>query len=125
MIKLSQLTSVTVVLLVAGISASGAASNPLIGKWTLTGPGYIDRDGNNYCDALPEMDFTATTQTMFAAATKFRPAAQGSTPVFYLVSGNKVYVSATQGFFNAPDYIILAPNKMQTDTVGHCVYQKN
>jgi hypothetical protein len=116
--------SVVVAVLMAGVSACGAASNPLLGKWKLTGPGYIDRDGNNYCDALPEMDFSATTQTMFAAATKFKPAAQGTTQVFYLVSGDKIYVSSTQSFFNAPDYLMLAGDKMQTDTIGHCIYQR-
>jgi hypothetical protein len=112
-------------LFLAGFSVSYADSNPLLGTWKLTGPGFIDRDGNNYCDAIPEMVFAPTTQTMFAAATKFRPAAQGTTNVFYLVSGDKVYVSSKQSFAGAPDYLILAPNRMQTDTIGHCIYQKD
>lgn len=124
MIGLSRVASVTIAVLIAGISACGAASNPLLGKWKLTGPGYIDRDGNNYCDSIPEMQFTATAQTMFAAATKFKPAAQGTTQVQYLVSGNKIYVSSGPSFFNAPDYLILAGDKMETDTIGHCIYQR-
>ena len=123
--KALHVIGIATVLFIAGISVGRADSNPLLGTWKLTGPGFIDRDGNNYCDAIPQMVFAATTQTMFAAATKFKPAAQGTTNVFYLVSGEKIYVSSSQSFFNAPDYLILAPNKMQTDTIGHCIYQKD
>jgi hypothetical protein len=124
MIRALRVTCLATVLFIAGISTGWADSNPLLGTWKLTGPGYIDRDGNNYCEAIPQMIFAPTSQTMFAAATKFKPAAQGTTNVFYLVSGDKVYVSSKQSFFGAPDFLILASNRMQTDTIGHCIYQK-
>jgi hypothetical protein len=124
MTRALHVTGIATVLFLAGISVGYADSNPLLGTWKLTGPGYIDRNGNNYCEAIPEMTFAPTAQTMFAAATKFKPAAQGTTNVFYLVSGNKVYVSPKQSFFNAPDYLILTPSTMQTDTIGHCIYRR-
>ena len=61
---------------------------------------------------------------VYAAATKFRPAAQSTTAVHYLVSGNKVYVSSTASFYNAPSYLITGPNKMTSEDVGHCPYEK-
>jgi hypothetical protein len=101
-----------------------ADGNPLLGNWTLSGPGYVDRDGFNWCAPTPRLDFTPTSQTVYAAATKFRPAAQSTTPVHYLVSGNKVYVSSTASFYNAPSYLITGPNKMTSEDMGHCPYEK-
>ena len=101
-----------------------AADNPLIGNWVLSGPGYVDRDGNSWCTAIPRLDFTATSQTVYAAATKFRPAAQSTTAVHYLVSGNKVFVASEATFYGAPSYLIVGPNKMMSQDVGHCPFEK-
>jgi hypothetical protein len=35
-----------------------------------------------------------------------------------------MYVSSTPSFFNAPAYIILSANKLQTDTMGQCYYER-
>ena len=112
--------------MVLGLSYGGceAASNPLLGKWKLSGPGYVDRDGNSWCTATPMLEFTATAQTVYVAATKFRPAAQSTTQVTYLVSGNKVYASSTPSFYNAPSYLMVGPGKMMSQDIGHCPYQK-
>ncbi len=64
----------------------------------LSGPGYVDRDGNSWCTSIPRLNFTATAQTVYAAADQIRPAAQSTTAVHYLVSGNKVYVASEPRF---------------------------
>lgn len=112
------------ILTTATATCCEAAGNPLIGIWKLSGPGYTDRDGNSWCTSMPRFDFTPTSETIYAAATKFRPAAQSTSAVTYLVSGNKVYVSTEPSFYNAPSYLIVGPNKMMSEDVGHCPYQK-
>ncbi len=117
-------TTAAAMLLTIASTACEADSNPLLGQWMLSGPGYVDRDGSSWCTYIPRLDFTATTQTIYAAATKFRPAAQSTAAVQYLVSGNKVYVSSTPSFYNAPSYTIVGPGKMMSDDVGHCPFTK-
>ncbi len=111
-------------LLMTAATACEADSNPLLGQWTLTGPGYVDRDGNSWCTSIPRLDFTATTQTVYAAAMKFRAASQSTTAVHYLVSGNKVYVASEATFYGAPSYTIVGPGKMMSDDVGHCPFSR-
>lgn len=124
MARFLRITAAAILLTAAGTAMCEAESNPLLGNWVLSGPGYVDRDGNSWCTAIPRLDFTATSQTVYAAATKFRPAAQSTTAVHYLVSGNKVYISSTATFYNAPSYLITGPNKMTSEDVGHCPYEK-
>lgn len=121
--KFTYVTAAAMLLIAAG-TACEAADNPLLGQWTLTGPGYVDRDGNSWCTSIPRLDFTATTQTVYAAATKFRPAAQSTTPVHYLVSGNQVFVASEATFYGAPSYTIVGPGKMMSNDVGHCPFQR-
>lgn len=116
--------SAAILFVIAGTSVCEAEINPLLGSWTLSGPGYVDRDGNDWCKTEPRMDFTATTQTIYTAATQFRPGAQSVTAVHYLVSGNKVYVASEATFAGAPSYTITGPGKMMSDDVGHCPYQR-
>jgi hypothetical protein len=116
--------TVAAMLLMTVSTACQADSNPLLGQWMLTGPGYVDRDGNSWCNSIPRLDFTATTQTVYAAAMKFRPASQSTTAVHYLVSGNKVYVASEATFYGAPSYTIVGPGKMMSDDVGHCPFSK-
>jgi hypothetical protein len=70
------------------------------------------------------MDFTATTETVYAAATKFKPAAQSTTAVHYLINKNQVYVASEPTFYGAPSYTIVDPNKMMSNDVGHCPFSK-
>jgi hypothetical protein len=112
------------VLTAAGSVVCRADSNPLIGNWVLSGPGYVDRDGNSWCTSIPRLTFTATAQTVYAAATKFKPAAQSTTPVHYLVNGSQVYVASEATFAGAPSYRITGPNKMESEDVGHCPFAK-
>ena len=123
-IHCKRLTIAAALSLLSGSACLAEADNPLIGKWKLTGIGFVDRDGNNYCDAVPEMAFTATTQIMFVAATKFRPAAQSTAKVTYLVSRAKIYVTSGRSFFNAPSYTMLTSTQVQSDAIGHCTYTK-
>jgi hypothetical protein len=113
-----------ILLAAAGTAMCEAAGNPLLGNWMLSGPGYVDRDGNSWCTTIPRLEFTATAQTVYVAATKFRAAAQSTTAVKYLVSGNKVFVASEATFYGAPSYVIVGPNKMMSEDVGHCPYEK-
>ena len=123
MARFARVTAAAMLLMTAG-TACEAADNPLLGQWTLSGPGYVDRDGNSWCNSIPRLDFTATTQTVYAAATKFRPAAQSTTAVHYLVNGNQVYVASEPSFYGAPSYTIVGPGKMMSNDVGHCPFTK-
>jgi hypothetical protein len=122
--RFGRVTAAAILLAAAGTAACEAESNPLLGNWMLSGPGYVDRDGNSWCTSIPRLDFTATAQTVYAAATKFKPAAQSTTAVHYMVSGNKVFVASEATFYGAPSYLIVGPGKMMSEDVGHCPYEK-
>jgi hypothetical protein len=125
MVGFYRVTALTMLFMAGSILTCEAASNPLLGNWILTGPGYVDRDGNSWCTSIPRLEFTASTQSVYTAATKFRPAAHSTTAVRYLITGNKVFVASEPTFYNAPSYTILGPNKMMSDDVGHCPFQKH
>ena len=122
--KFVRVTVAAILFAAAGTAMCEADSNPLIGNWVLSGPGYVDRDGNSWCTSIPRLTFTATTQTVYAAATKFKPAAQSTTAVHYLVNGNQVYVASEATFYGAPSYRIVGPNKMMSEDVGHCPFDR-
>jgi hypothetical protein len=126
--RVSRPIQLAAIVLATGLAARAAAAapagNPLLGKWVAEPNGYVDRNGFAWCAAIPRMEFTPTAQTMYAAATKFRPAAQGTTQVHYLVSGNIVYVASMSTFVGAPKYTILGPNEIQTNDVGGCKYKR-
>ena len=107
------------------LDACGAgASNPLLGKWRAEPNGYVTRDGVALCEVDPEIEFTATQQTLYQAATPFRPAAQGTTPVVYQVSGKTVMVSVSGGAGSQTAYILLGPDEMQATDMGNCRYKR-
>ncbi|HEX4293500.1 MAG TPA: hypothetical protein VHZ29_05150 [Rhizomicrobium sp.] len=122
--KFVRVTVAAILLMAAGTAMCEAESNPLLGNWMLSGPGYVDRDGNSWCTSIPRLNFTVTAETVYAAATKFRPAAQSTTAVHYLVSGNKVFVASAPTFYGAPSYVIVGPGKMMSEDVGHCPFEK-
>jgi hypothetical protein len=122
--KFARMTVAAILLTAAGTAMCEADGNPLIGDWVMSGPGHVDRDGFNWCAAIPRLGFTATTQTLYVAATKFRPASQSVATVHYLVSGNKVYVSSAPGFYGAPSYRIVGPGKMESEDAGHCSFDR-
>jgi hypothetical protein len=122
--RLAASASVAAMLFLAATGISAAATNPLLGTWVYAGNGYVDRDGTDWCAFIPKMIFTATDQTMFAAATKFKPAAQGTTPVTYLVSGKNVYVSQIGNFNGAPLYTMTSADTMETSNVGTCIFKR-
>lgn len=116
--------SAAAMLLMTVSTACQADSNPLLGQWMLSGPGYVDRDGNSWCTYIPRLDFTAATHSVYTAATKFRPAAQSTVAVHYLVNGNQVFVATEASFYGAPSYTIVGPGKMMSNDGGHCPYTK-
>jgi hypothetical protein len=124
MAKFARVTMAAILLTVAGTAVCEADSNPLLGNWKLSGPGWVDRSGHNACAGFPGLSFTATTQILYIAASKFQPAYQTPTTVHYLVNGNKVYVSSTESFGGAPSYIIDGPNKITSNDADHCSYDR-
>jgi hypothetical protein len=124
--KVSRQIQLAIIVLATGLAAreAAAAGNPLLGKWVAEPNGYVDRNGFAWCAVIPRMEFTTTTQTMYTAATKFRPAAQGTTQVHYLVSGNSVYVASMSTFVGAPKYTILGPNEVQSNDIGGCKFKR-
>ncbi len=106
-----------------GIPASGqAAANPLLGRWQAEPGGVVDAAGRDACAAVPELDFSPTSQTMITAATKFRPMGKITTRAKYLVAGPKVYVSSTDGFAGAPMYTMLSASELRDNT--DCKYRR-
>jgi hypothetical protein len=122
--KFAQVIAATVLLMAASTAMCEADSNPLLGNWVLSGPGAVDRSGFNACAGFPRLGFTATTQTLYIAASKFQPAYQTSTAVRYFVAGNKVYASSTPGLNGAPSYLILGANKIVSNDADHCAYDR-
>jgi hypothetical protein len=104
--------------------AASASGNWLIGKWRYTGRGFVDSQGFDWCSPTTEVIFTPTTKTSVDAATPRSPAARSTQPVYYLAMPTKVYVSSTQAFGSAEIWDLLKPGEMQTDAVGHCVFDR-
>jgi hypothetical protein len=109
-------------LLAAALPALSSArtANPLIGDWRVEPGGDVNSDGFEYCKVTPELTFTATTETMYAA-----DGAHGTNDVFYRVVGQDVFVSSYPDFTDAPKFTMLGPNEMTLDAVGHCKYRRN
>ncbi|HEY5410065.1 MAG TPA: hypothetical protein VIJ94_04995 [Caulobacteraceae bacterium] len=105
-------------------ACSAAGANWLIGTWRYTGRGYVDREGHDWCAPTTEVIFTATAKTTINAATATTPAARGTTPVYYLATPKKVYVSATGAFGSGESWDRLGPNEMEDSTVGHCIFDR-
>jgi len=105
-----------------------AENNPLVGKWKFSGQGYVDRNGHNRCNVITELYFNKNGKTVITAPqTNFippRPRTRTTTPVYYAVYGNKIYVSGTNGRLAGPYFTMIDHNHMQDDTIGHCVYQR-
>jgi hypothetical protein len=105
-------------------ACAAAQANPLLGKWRAEPNGFVTSDGLAVCEVDPEIEFTATQQTLYQAATQFRPAAKGTTDVVYQVAGNKVMVAAAAAGGSGATYIILGPNEIQATDMGNCKYTR-
>ena len=105
-----------------------AENNPLVGKWKFSGQGYVDGNGHNWCDVIMEIYFDQNNKTVITAPqTTFippRPGTRTTTPAYYAVYGDKIYVSGTNGLLEGPFFTMIDHNHMQDDAVGHCVYQR-
>jgi hypothetical protein len=106
------------------LCSCAAQANPLLGKWRAEPNGYVTRDGLAVCEVDPEIEFTATQQTLYQAATQFRPAAKGTTDVVYQVTGNKVMVATAGAAGSGTTYVILGPNEMQATDMGNCKFTR-
>ena len=111
-------------LLTAACTSQAEAANPLLGKWKVEARGPTDRSGRDGCADFPEIDFDATTQTVYRAADKYSPSSEMTTRVIYFVRGNNVFASSTPGFAGAPMYTMLGANEMkENDSLG-CHYAR-
>ncbi len=117
-LNISKIFQTAAVLLIASASGGIADSNPILGKWHLTGEQYNDNMPGVHC-SFTGMIFTATTQNLFAGSKT-----GGATAVTYIVSGKKVYVVGDAGITNAVIYDFSDANHMAREEMLACSYTR-
>jgi hypothetical protein len=117
-LKISTLAPGAALLLLVATGTSLADSNPIIGKWHLTGETPNANMPGVHCP-FTAMIFTATTQNLFAG-----DKTGGATAVTYAVTGKKVYVLGDAGPANAVVYDFSDANHMAREEVLACSYTR-
>lgn len=100
-----------------------ADDNPLLGNWRYSGKGFVDSQGHDWCDLEGEWRFGRNDQTRMIAAGPDRPETKSTSPAYYAVYGNTIFVSSAEGVVGSP-FTMLDHDHMEDDKIGHCIYER-